>query len=119
VPKPFVDFIILKDISDFGKLLENIIFIELIRRGFKVKTLKTDSGEIDFVARIGNKLHYYQVAYLIGEKGSAVYNREFGNLMKIKDHFPKTVLSMDELLHQPVEGINHESVVQFLKNPSL
>ncbi|HPG35104.1 MAG TPA: ATP-binding protein [bacterium] len=105
--------------SDFGKLLENIIFIELIRRGFKVKTLKTDSGEIDFVARIGNKLHYYQVAYLIGEKGSAVYNREFGNLMKIKDHFPKTVLSMDELLHQPVEGINHESVVEFLKNPSL
>lgn len=105
--------------SDFGKLLENIIFIELIRRGFKVKTLKTDSGEIDFVAQKGNKLHYYQVAYLIGEKGSAVYNREFGNLMKIKDHFPKTVLSMDELLHQPVDGINHESVVEFLKKPFL
>lgn len=105
--------------SDFGKLLENIIFIELKRRGFKVKTLKTDSGEIDFVAQKGNKLHYYQVAYLIGEKGSAVYNREFGNLIKIKDHFPKTVLSMDELLHQPVDGINHESVVEFLKNPFL
>jgi len=105
--------------SDFGKLLENIIFIELKRRGFKVKTLKIDSVEIDFVARKGNKLHYYQVAYLIGEKGSTVYNREFGNLMKIKDHFPKTVLSMDELLHQPVEGISHESVVEFLKNPLL
>jgi len=105
--------------SDFGKLLENIIFIELKRRGFEVRTLKIDSVEIDFVARKGNKLHYYQVAYLIGEKGSTVYNREFGNLMKIKDHFPKTVLSMDELLHQPVEGISHESVVEFLKNPLL
>ena len=105
--------------SDFGKLLENIIFMELKRRGFKVKTLKTPGGEIDFIARKGNKLHYYQVAYLVGEKGSTVYNREFGNLIKIKDHFPKTVLSMDELLHQPVEGINHESVVEFLKNPIL
>jgi len=105
--------------SDFGKLLENIIFIELKRRGFKVKTLKTPGGEIDFIARKGNKLHYYQVAYLVGEKGSTVYNREFGNLIKIKDHYPKTVLSMDELLHQPVEGINHESVVEFLKNPIL
>ncbi|HNW82172.1 MAG TPA: hypothetical protein PKG52_04695, partial [bacterium] len=94
-------------------------FIELKRRGFEVRTLKIDSVEIDFVARKGNKLHYYQVAYLIGEKGSTVYNREFGNLMKIKDHFPKTVLSMDELLHQPVEGISHESVVEFLKNPLL
>jgi len=102
--------------SDFGKLLENIVFIELKRRGFSVKTLKVEGGEVDFVAQKGNEKHYYQVAYIVGEKDSTVYNREFGNLLKIKNHFPKTVLSMDELLHQPVDGINHESIVEFLKN---
>lgn len=105
--------------SDFGKLIENVVFIELIRRGFDVKTLKVENGEIDFVAQKGASKQYYQVAYLVGEKNGPVYKREFGNLMKIHDHFPKTVLSMDELQYPPTEGIKHQSIVEFLKKTDI
>lgn len=102
--------------NNFGKLLENIIYIELLRRGYKVKTLKVDDKEIDFIAVKENKKVYIQVAYTVGDKDSETYNREFGNLLLINDHFPKMVLTLDDILHNPVKGIKHINIIDFLKS---
>jgi len=89
----------------FGKLLENLIYIELRRRGYSVATVKTSSGEVDFLAEKNSERRYYQVAWTTSDKESGIYQREFGNLLKIKDHFPKYVISMDDFIHPPEQGV--------------
>lgn len=99
--------------GDFGKLLENLVFIELKRRGYKVSTVKMDDKEIDFLAENKNKRWYIQSAWTVGDSDSEVYQREFGNLSKIKDHYQKTVISMDTLTHNSNNGINHINAIDF------
>ncbi len=101
--------------NDFGKILENMTYIELLRRGYKVQTLKVEKKEIDFVAIKGKKKIYIQVAYTIGEENSETFNREFGNLLKIEDHYPKIVLTLDDIIHSPVKGVKHQSIIDFFK----
>ncbi|GHU50753.1 ATPase [Bacilli bacterium] len=84
--------------SDFqninrGSQLENIVYLELLRRGYKVTTGKLkDDREIDFIAQKDGKYEYYQVAQYV--QTDEQINREYGNLNSIKDSFPKYVLSM-------------------------
>lgn len=100
--------------KDLGKLLENIVYMELLRKGYRVQTLKIDDKEIDFIAEKDTEKTYYQVAYTLGDRDSETYKREFGNLLLIKDHFPKTVLTLDDILFAPVQGIEHKSIIDFL-----
>jgi predicted AAA+ superfamily ATPase len=100
--------------SDLGKILENLVFIELLRRGYRVHPLRLGGKEVDFMAEQGHDRHYFQVAYSVGAPQSDLFMREFGNLLKIRDHYPKMVLSLDELRHAPVDGVRHESVVDFM-----
>jgi hypothetical protein len=99
--------------GDFGKLLENHVFIELKRRGYNVSTVKMDNKEVDFLAESKGGRWYLQSAWTVGDTGSEVYEREFGNLLKIKDHFPKTVISMDPLTHNSNNGVSHVSAIDF------
>ncbi|MFO7736361.1 MAG: ATP-binding protein [bacterium] len=99
--------------GDFGKLLENHIFIELKRRGYDVYTVKMEDKEVDFLAQKNGERWYLQSAWTVGDTDSEVYQREFGNLLKIHDHFPKTVISMDPLTHTPDKGINHIRAINF------
>ena len=84
--------------------------------GYRVDTMLIGKKEIDFRAQKENEKIYVQVAYTIGEDGSDLFKREFEPLMMIRDHYPKYVVSLDELIHAPVNGIIHLSVVDILKN---
>ena len=81
------------DEIDFNILYENIVYLELLARGYEVKVGKTDNYEIDFVAYKGKERIYVQVCYLLASEDTI--NREFGNLEKIHDYYPKYVISGD------------------------
>lgn len=98
-------------------ILENMVFLELKRRGYKVYIGKLDSNEIDFVAeKKGNKV-YIQVAYKL--ENEQTVDREFGNLLAIKDQYPKYVVTMDEFWKDSIEGIKHLYISDFLLTENL
>ena len=80
---------------DIGRILENIVYLELVRRGYIVNIGKVGDKEVDFVATSGSQRVYYQVAASVLDP--ATYEREFSPLQIIKDHYPKYVLTMDNL----------------------
>lgn len=98
---------------DYGKLYENIVYLELLYRGYDVKVGKTDDYEIDFVAYKGSDILYVQVCYLLASPETI--EREFGNLEKIKDNYPKYVISAD-LPDFSRNGIKHFNIIKFLLN---
>jgi len=98
--------------ADIGGVLENVVYLELRRRGYQVKVGVLDRAEIDFVAERHGERLYVQVAYLL--TGAETIVREFGNLEKIPDHFPKLVLSMDDVGPDQRNGIRRQHVVDFL-----
>ena len=93
-------------------ILENIVFLELKRRGFKVYIGKLDTTEIDFVAEKRNQKIYIQVAYKLDNEKTV--NREFGNLLAVDDQYPKYVVTMDEFWQDNIEGIQHLHITDFL-----
>ncbi|MDY0125086.1 MAG: ATP-binding protein [Anaerolineaceae bacterium] len=96
---------------DISQILENIVYLELIRRGYKVKIGRFDAQEIDFVAdRRGEKI-YFQVAYILADENTI--DREFSVLEKINDNFPKYVLSLDKF-DRSRNGILHKNIIDFL-----
>ena len=97
--------------KDIGHVLENIVYLELIRRGYSVHIGKVDDREIDFVAAVGDERVYYQVAASVLDP--ATFEREFDPLVKIKDHYPKFVLTMDDL-PTGVDGIKQLNIIDFL-----
>jgi len=97
--------------ADIGHILENIVYLELLRRGYTVDIGKVDDKEIDFIAEIGGDRLYYQVAASIIDP--ATFDREIAPLKKIHDHYPKFILSMDELPMSD-EGIKQVNVIDFL-----
>ena len=99
------------DAIDYNKLYENMVFLELLSRGYDVKVGKTDNYEIDFVAYNGNERIYIQVCYLLASQ-SAI-DREFGNLEKITDNYPKYVISGDTPDFSR-NGIKHFNIIRFL-----
>ena len=97
---------------NIGKLLENIVYLELIRNDCKVTIGCINKYEIDFVCRKNNKKFYIQVAYHL--ETEETIEREFRPLMLIEDNFPKYVLSMDkENLSR--DGIEHIHIIKFLR----
>ncbi len=101
--------------KDIERTLENIVYIELISRGYDVKIGKIKDKEIDFIAKKGNQLYYYQVSYIMGDEKTR--QREFCVYKTIKDNFPKYVLSMD-LIDFSQDGIIHKNIIDFLLEDS-
>lgn len=97
------------------KVMENVVWQHLLIQGFTVGVGILRAGEIDFVAERGSEKIYIQVAYLIATE--EIRNREFGNLLKINDNFPKYVISANPMIGggNNKDGIRHMSLRQFLK----
>jgi predicted AAA+ superfamily ATPase len=96
-------------------VLENVVYLELLRRGYQVHIGKFGDREVDFLAtRRGERL-YVQVAYLLATPETI--EREFGVLKAIPDNYPKLVLSMDTAFGDDVEGIRRRHIVDFLCDP--
>lgn len=100
---------------DYNKLYENIVFLELLYRGYEVRVGKTDEYEIDFVAYKGEQTIYIQVSYLLGSEETI--QREFGNLESIKNNYPKYVISGD-LPDFSRNGFKHYNIIDFLLHVS-
>ena len=99
------------NMRDINLILENIIYLELLRRGYKVTVGRTGDKEIDFVCdKQGDKL-YVQVSYLLASDETV--NREFGAYNNIRDNFPKYVVSLDEF-DMSRNGIKHRNIRDFL-----
>ena len=98
---------------EMGALLENVVYNELLVRGYEVYVGKTRSGEIDFVAIKDNQKEYYQVAYYLYD--DKVIEREFGAYKNVPDNYPKYVISFDKMDFSR-DGIIHKNVLDFLLN---
>ena len=98
--------------SDMGHILENIVYLELLRRGYKVYVGKVDDLEVDFVAENRNGLKYYQVALTVRDE--KVLERELRSLQKTGDHYPKILLTLDMDLEADYDGITKINVVDWL-----
>ena len=96
---------------DINQIFENIIYLELLRKGYNVRVGKVDNLEVDFVCTKGNEKIYVQVAYLLAS--SETIEREFTSLEKIDDNYPKYVISMDEF-DMSRNGIKHINIIDFL-----
>lgn len=91
--------------------LENVVYNELITRGYEVYIGKTKNGEVDFIATKTNEKLYFQVAYYLADK--KVIEREFGAFKEITDDYPKYVLSMDKCDFSQ-DGIIHKNIIDWL-----
>jgi predicted AAA+ superfamily ATPase len=80
--------------ADIGHILENVVYLELLRRGYQVYVGKVDELEVDFVAMGQSGRAYYQVAATVREQ--ATLERELASLRRIPDHYPKYILTLDE-----------------------
>jgi predicted AAA+ superfamily ATPase len=93
-------------------ILENIIFLEMKRKGYRVFVGKTDNKEIDFVCEKQGEKVYIQVAYKIDSEQTM--EREFSPLLSIRDNYPKYVVTMDDFWNDNIEGIKHQHISDFL-----
>ena len=91
--------------------IENVVFNELLARGYEVYIGKLNPGEIDFMATKSGKKEYFQVAYLLND--AKVVEREFGAFKTINDNYPKYVLSMDKTDFSQ-NGIIHKNIIDWL-----
>ena len=97
---------------DLGYLLENIVYLELKRRGYKVYIGKIGENEVDFVAENKEGKQYFQVAYTTRDKKTL--ERELTSLQKINDHYPKYILTMDVDPIVDYDGIKKMNVLDWL-----
>ena len=97
--------------NDIEQVLENIICLELLRRGYKVTVGRNGEKEIDFIASKNGEKIYLQVCYLLAE--ASTIEREFGAYRGIPDNYPKYVLSLDEV-NRSRDGIKHFNIRDFL-----
>ena len=93
-----------------GAYLENIVYNELISRGYEVKVGTLEKGEIDFIATRFEEKKYYQVAYHLYDE---IIDREFGVYDNIKDNYPKYVISTDTFDFSQ-NGIIHKNIIDWL-----
>ncbi len=98
--------------TDYGHVLENLVYLELIRRGYEVTIGKIGSLEVDFVATKANEKIYYQVsATILDEK---TRERELRPLQSISDNYPKYILTMDQTIFNDYSGIKVQNILDFL-----
>ncbi|MBN2663704.1 MAG: ATP-binding protein [Bacteroidales bacterium] len=103
--------------QDINKILENVVFTHLISMNYEVQIGKLYDMEIDFIAKKNSEIFYIQVAYILTDE--KVIQREFGNLEKIKDNYPKFVISIDDFRFDNYQGIAHISMFEFLQKENL
>lgn len=96
-----------------GRIIENIVYLELLRRGYTITIGCIGKLEVDFVCKRNNERIYIQVAYYLSS--DETIEREFEPLRRISDNYPKYVLSMDKT-DQSREGIKHLNIIQFLRS---
>lgn len=102
--------------TDAGHLLENVVYLELLRRGYKIKIGKAGDKEIDFVAQLpGGLIEYYQVAQSVMDENTL--RRELEPLQMIKDNYPKFLLTRDYDRNN-YKGIQHKNVLEWLSTGS-
>ncbi len=102
---------------DMGHILENVVYLELLRRGYEVYIGKYDDLEVDFVAKKPENTIYYQVALTTrgeGEEDNKILNRELTPLKKINDNYPKYILTLDDDLDADFDGIKKINVLDWL-----
>ena len=97
--------------NDIAGVLENVVYLELLRRGYSIHIGKQDVAEVDFVANYRDERLYVQVCYVLTEQNT---DREFGSLEAISDNYEKVVLSMDSLLSINRGGIRQKNLIDFL-----
>lgn len=98
--------------SKINGVLENIVFLELKRRGYQVYVGKVDLKEIDFIAEKQGEKVYVQVAYKL--ESQSTVEREFSQLIAIEDQYPKFVVTMDDFWRESIEGVKHLYITDFL-----
>lgn len=99
------------NLRDVNQTLENIVYMELLRRGYEVHVGKAKNLEVDFSAQQGGEKFYVQVSYLLASEETI--EREFGALEQIPDNYPKFVVTMDEISRSR-NGIRHLNIRDFL-----
>ena len=98
--------------KSIAAMLENIVYFELRRRGYEVYIGKNETKEIDFVAVQRDERIYVQVCRRLPEES----DREVANLLEIKDHYPKYVVTLDELATGNINGVKIVHLADFLLN---
>ena len=98
--------------TDVGHILENVIYLELLRRGYEVYVGKVDDLEVDFVAMEQKRTIYFQVAASVRDE--ATLKRELNPLQKISDHYQKFILTLDEDPEADYEGIRRVNALDWL-----
>ena len=93
-------------------ILENIVYLELKSRGYDIFIGKLGDTEVDFIAEKQNKKVYIQVSYVLVDESTI--EREFRPLLKIKDHYPKYVVTMDDFFEDNIDGVKHVNLADFL-----
>ena len=99
------------NMQDINLILENIVFLELLRRGYEVTVGKYGEKEVDFIAKRQAEKIYIQVSYILATPETV--EREFGVYKNIRDNSPKYVLSLDEF-NMSRDGIIHQNIRDFL-----
>ena len=105
-------FILGRKLGDYGHVLENVVYLELLRRGYEVYIGKVDEYEIDFVAINNNGRVYIQVSETIKNKDTL--DRELRSLRKINDNYEKLILTSDKIPLANDEGIIIRNVLEWL-----
>ena len=103
--------------KDMGHILENVVYLELLRRGYKVYIGKLDELEVDFVAKKTDNTVYYQVALTTrseSDNENKILDRELTPLKKINDNYPKYILTLDDDLDADFDGIKKRNVLDWL-----
>ena len=104
------------NIDTIGRTMENIVYFEFLRRGWKITIGKTNEFEVDFVCRKHKETIYVQVSYLL--ETDETIEREFRPFSKIKDHYPKYIITMDQF-DRSRDGIKHINLIDFLTTEDL
>ena len=97
---------------DLGHLLENVVYLELLRRGYDVYIGKIDAYEIDFIAVSQKETLYYQVAFTVKDKETL--ERELRPLRAVSDHYPKYIITLDDDIEISYDGIRVINAIDFL-----
>jgi len=112
----FYNILVVDEDKDRGFLLENIVFLELLRRGYSMTIGNIDQNEVDFVCKRSGKKVYIQVSESILDE--VTREREFNSLELIKDNYPKYILTMDDYDYSR-NGIIHMNILDFLKDDDI
>ena len=98
--------------TDIGHILENVVYLELLRRGYQVYVGKVDEFEVDFVAMESKRIIYFQVAATVRDESTL--RRELAPLEKINDHYQKFILTLDDDPEADYNGIRRINVLDWL-----